>query len=93
MCCGRAFIPKDLRHIVNLAEWREHLLHRVRRIVELTADPGIAELATELESYPGPLPAAPETTARNEIMMPLRLRHKDNELSFFSTVATFGRWW
>jgi len=77
-------------HIVNLAEWRGHLLHRVHRIVELTADPEIAKLAAELESYPCPNPES-ETTAPNEIMMPLRLRLDDDiELSFFSMVATFG---
>jgi len=77
-------------HIINLGEWRGHLLHRVRRIVEFTADPDIAKLAAELESYPHPH-REPDTTLPNEIMMPLRLRLGSGaELSFFSMVATFG---
>jgi hypothetical protein len=75
-------------HIINLGQWRGHLLHRVRRIVELTADPDIMKLADELESYPG---ADAGPTVPGEIMMPLRLRAPDgSELSFFSMVATFG---
>ena len=77
-------------HIINLGEWRGHLLHRLQRIVELTADPDIVKLAAELESYPHPQPE-PGAGPPNEIMIPLRLRGPDgSELSFFSMVATFG---
>jgi transcriptional regulator with XRE-family HTH domain len=80
-------------HIINLGEWRGHLLHRLRRIVELTADSDIIKLAEELETYPYD-DAKPEPTlpGPGEIMMPLRLRLPDSgaELSFFSMVATFG---
>ena len=34
--------------IVNLSEWRAHLLGRLRRQVALTADPGLAALYEEL---------------------------------------------
>src|SRR6201991_5095389 len=37
--------------IVNLAEWREHILSRLARQIALTADPGLSELRTELESF------------------------------------------
>jgi len=80
-------------HIINLGEWRGHLLHRVRRIVELTADPDIVKLAVELETYPCDDRPEPEPTlpGPGEIMMPLRMRGEDGaELSFFSMVATFG---
>jgi hypothetical protein len=77
-------------HIINLSQWRGHLLHRVRRIVESTADPDIAKLATELEAYPGADPQ-PDADPASEIMMPLRLRLESGAvLSFFSMVATFG---
>jgi len=72
--------------IANLAEWREHLLHRLRRQVALTADDEVAELLAELESYPG-APDDEEAPPHNDIVVPLRLK---NGLSFFSTVATFG---
>lgn len=71
--------------IANLGEWREHLLHRLRRQAALTGDPATAALLEELEGYPG----APdgERPPHNDIVVPLRLR---DGLAFFSTVATFG---
>ncbi len=73
--------------IANLGEWRAHLLDRLRREVALTADPALAELLEEAEAYPGePAPA----TAEHAIAVPLRLRTEAGELSFLSTVATFG---
>ncbi|MET9021344.1 helix-turn-helix transcriptional regulator [Actinopolymorpha sp. NPDC004070] len=45
--------------IVNLAQWRSHVLRRVRRQLERTAADGLAPLLTELEGY-GP-PAAQST--------------------------------
>jgi transcriptional regulator with XRE-family HTH domain len=76
--------------IANLGEWRAHLLDRLRRQVSLTADPGLAELYSELLSYPGGdgHEALPDPGA---IFVPLRLRGEDGEeLAFFSTVSTFG---
>src|SRR5271154_4116351 len=37
--------------IVNLAEWRGHLLDQLRRQVELTADTALIELLREVSSY------------------------------------------
>ncbi|HEX2128342.1 MAG TPA: helix-turn-helix transcriptional regulator [Solirubrobacterales bacterium] len=77
--------------ILNLGEWRAHLLERLERQVALTNDPGAAELLEELRGYPGPDP--PERSARSaadEIVATLRLATDAGELSFFSTVATFG---
>lgn len=82
--------PRGLaRHIVNFAEYRHHLLTRLRREVMLTADEGLAALYEELVAYPAPddevfLDSAPP------VVMPLRLRTDAGELSFFSTIATFG---
>lgn len=39
-------------HITNLGEWRAHLLGRLRRQVDQTADPGLADLLAELRGYP-----------------------------------------
>lgn len=75
--------------IVNLAQVRRHLLDRLRRQLEVTADPAVAALLTEVEGYPGgtdePGPAPGE-----ELVLPIRLRTEDGELAFFSTLATFG---
>ncbi len=77
--------------IANLAQWREHLLSRLRREVAVTGDQESAELYRELLDYPVP---GDEPTAVSavvgELFVPLRLRHGANELSFFSTVTTFG---
>ena len=72
--------------IVNLAQWRSHVLHRLAREVAVTADPGLAELHRELSSLPGGWDPAPP----DGIAVPLRLRHEDIELAFLSTVTTFG---
>jgi transcriptional regulator with XRE-family HTH domain len=77
--------------IVNLAEWRRHLLVRLRRQIELTADDELAELYTELRSYSSDgAEAADSPTERSPVVAPLRIRHGDGELAFFSIVASFG---
>src|SRR5262249_36868815 len=79
--------------IVNLAEWRAHLLERLRRQVRVTRDPVLEGLLRELTAYPGgaartashaPAPAA------DDIAVPLRLRTHGGVLSFLSTVTVFG---
>lgn len=74
--------------IVNLAEWRAHLLDRLSRDIEATASPALIELRAELDAYPCP-PAAsrPDTRA---VLVPLRLRADDTVLSLFSTTTVFG---
>ena len=78
--------------IVNFAEWSEHLLHRLRRQFVLTRDAEVGELYAELRSYPGV--AADEAHVEGEdpasLAVPLRLRAGDGELTFISTVTTFG---
>ncbi|MDT7728903.1 MAG: hypothetical protein QOI21_5479 [Actinomycetota bacterium] len=78
-------------YIVNLGEWRSHLLGRLRRQVAQTADPALSVLLTELREYPCDQ-AVPEVEVPGpgDIVIPLRIREGDDELAFFSTVATFG---
>lgn len=76
--------------IVNLAQWRAHLLERLRRQVELTADPVLAELLKELQAYPVPRAAGPALKAVSEVVVPLQLRAGDTVLSFISTTTVFG---
>jgi transcriptional regulator with XRE-family HTH domain len=73
--------------IENLAEWRAHLLHRLRRQVELTADRGLVDLEKELLTYPAPREAGGATDG---ILVPLRIRVGECVLSFFSTTMVFG---
>jgi transcriptional regulator with XRE-family HTH domain len=77
--------------IINLGEWRAHLLGRLRRQVAVTADPDLARLYDELRAYPCDQPEpAIDLPGPADIVIPLRLRHDGRELAFFSTVATFG---
>jgi transcriptional regulator with XRE-family HTH domain len=76
--------------IANLAEWRGHLLDRLRREIAATADIRLAELLAELEAFPRPDASVPPRPPQGAIAVPLVLRHDGRELTFFSTVATFG---
>ena len=84
-----AFHPEALApRTVNLAEWAGHLLERLHRQCEATADPGLLALYRELKSYSiparsGPLP--PDTVA-----IPLKLRFGGDVLSFMSATMIFG---
>ena len=74
--------------IVNLGDWRAHILERLERQIAVTGSPALAVLLDELRAYPAP---EPETGAHHDIALPLRLRGPDgDELSFISTIATFG---
>jgi len=76
--------------IVNLAEWRAHLLERLGRQAVATGDPALAALHEELAAYPGAGPGPPHDPAAGEIAVPLRVRAGDAVLSFISTITTFG---
>jgi len=77
--------------IANLPQWRAHLLDRLGRQAVSTGDPAVAALYAELSALPcdGP-PAEPHDPVAGEIAVPLRLRVGDTQLSFISTVTTFG---
>jgi len=81
--------------IVNLPEWRAHLLARVSRQVELTADPRLSDLLQELSEYDR------NQSARNtdppvsdqsltSAAVPLRLHTEHGTLSLISTTMVFG---
>ena len=73
--------------ILNLGEWRGHLLARLRRESALRGDPRLDELLAEVAAYPGEDQPARSGT---EIMVTLRLASSAGELTLFSTVTTFG---
>lgn len=79
--------------IRNLGSWRAHLLERLGRQIALTGDPALVTLREEVEAYPAPGlgPTHPGPTAIGEIAVPLELTGPGGvELSFYSTMATFG---
>jgi transcriptional regulator with XRE-family HTH domain len=73
--------------IVNLAEWRGHLLDRLARQIALTGNEALKTLEDELRGYPG---GEESRGAGNELAVPLRLRSDTGELAFISTITTFG---
>jgi transcriptional regulator with XRE-family HTH domain len=79
------------RRIGNLGEWRAHLLGRLRRQVDATADPDLTALYKELQSYPcdDPEPEV-EVPGPGDIVVPLLIRQGDRELAFISTTTVFG---
>jgi transcriptional regulator with XRE-family HTH domain len=80
------------RQIVNLGEWRSHLLERAKRQWRLTRDPALEALLREVGGYKieAREPDGATTSMPNEIAIPLRLRGPGGVLSFLSTVTVFG---
>jgi transcriptional regulator with XRE-family HTH domain len=75
--------------IANLAEWRAHLLSRLRRQAELTADAAALELLREVSAYPAPAGKLPPALD-HDIAVPFRIRTASGLLSFFSMTTVFG---
>lgn len=77
--------------IANLAEYGAHLLTRLNRQALLSGDPGLTALHDEVAAYPGIERASSSAVEPEDLLFsPLRLRSGDDELLFFSTLATFG---
>lgn len=77
--------------IANFAQWRAHVLHRLRRQVELSADVVLAELLRELEQLPAPAGEAPAVNPSVAgVVVPLRLHSPLGQLSFLGTTMVFG---
>lgn len=80
--------------IANLAEWRAHILGRLRRQVESTADPVLADLLSELRGYPagGDQPPGFVRAERDYagVVVPLEFMTGTGVLAFFSTTTIFG---
>ncbi len=77
--------------IVNLSAWRTHLFERLRHQIAVSADPVLAALLEELQSYPTPPDDVPyEAIALNAVALPLQLRTAMGVLSFISTITVFG---
>jgi hypothetical protein len=84
-----AFHPEALAaRTVNLAEWCGHLLERLHRQCEATADPELLKLYAELKAYPIPARSAPP--ASDNVAIPFRMRLDGEVLSFISTTMIFG---
>src|SRR3954471_15008001 len=76
--------------IVNLGEWRAHLLDRLGRQAVVSGDPAMFALHEELAGYPGGEPGPAPDLEAGSIAVPLRLAVDGDELAFISTATTFG---
>jgi hypothetical protein len=73
--------------ILNLAEWRAHVLGRLAREVATSGSDGLRELYDELLGYPGGLD--PSVDDRG-VAVAMVIDSPAGPLSFLSTVTTFG---
>ncbi len=77
----------------NLPEWRSHLLARLRRQIEITADPVLVALLRELQAYPAGQAASGKPGAAPDyggVIVPFQLVSDFGILSFLSTTTIFG---
>jgi transcriptional regulator with XRE-family HTH domain len=79
--------------IANLPEWRAQLLARLRRQIDLTADPVLVKLLRELLTYPAGrsgsgAPAGDRANA--EVVIPMQLDTEGGRLELLSTIMMFG---
>jgi transcriptional regulator with XRE-family HTH domain len=89
-----ALHPEGLApRIANLPEWRAQLLARLRRQIDLTADPILVMLLRELLAYPGGragsgAPAGDHANA--DVVIPMKLVTDGGRLELLSTIMMFG---
>jgi transcriptional regulator with XRE-family HTH domain len=76
--------------ILNLDVWADHLLTRLRREVELTADPRLCDLLREAETLHRSPRGRSHVVPTPALAIPLRIQTTLGPLSFFSTVTVFG---
>lgn len=77
--------------ILNLPEWRHHLLSRLQREAEISGDAVLLALHAELRAIAAPILLRPPDVTLG-IAIPLRIRNPQggNALSFLSTTTVFG---
>src|ERR1700761_4825268 len=84
-----SFHPEALAaRTANLAEWCGHLLERLHRQCETTADPELIKLYHDLKAFKIPARAAP--IVADSVAIPFKLRYEGEVLSFISTTMVFG---
>jgi transcriptional regulator with XRE-family HTH domain len=79
--------------IMNLAQWRTHLLERLGHQVAATGDPALGALLADLHHLPPPDSHTQQESlggGHMGIAVPLRLQGPSGVLSFISTTTIFG---
>jgi transcriptional regulator with XRE-family HTH domain len=79
--------------IANFSEWRGHLLERLRRQIDLTADAVLVDLLQELRTYTGGSTGRTKKEPHLDpagVVVPLQLVTDAGTLSLVSTTTVFG---
>lgn len=79
--------------IVNLTQWRHHVIERVARSAEMSADPVLIDLVTELRNYPMSRPGLTTHSVMpdgGDVFVPFQIESEMGVLSFMSTTTVFG---
>jgi transcriptional regulator with XRE-family HTH domain len=77
--------------IANGPEWHAHVVARLRRQCEMTADPVLADLLREVEAYAPGQPAAPgRLPGHADVAVLFQLHSPAGLLSFYTTTMVFG---
>ena len=74
--------------ITNLVEIRAGVLTSLQRQITSTADPDLQDLYDELRAYSDI--SRPDQPGPAEVVVPMKLRHGEHELSLLTTISTFG---
>jgi hypothetical protein len=83
--------PNGMRpRVRNFDAYALHLVSRLRHDVTTSGDPELQELLLEIEGYPGILELTGTCVEPGAVALPLRLTTDLGELSFITTIATFG---
>src|SRR3984957_14208766 len=85
--------PRGLApRIVNLAEWREHVVAVLRQQIEVRANLGIQSLLAEILGYPTPPggAASADTERPQRYATPLQIATSAGTVAFLSTTTIFG---
>jgi transcriptional regulator with XRE-family HTH domain len=80
--------------IRNLAQWRSHVLLRLRQQIDVCVDEELLHLHDELAAYPAPAStpglAPRDTMPANNVVIPLCLSTADGDLALISATTIFG---
>jgi transcriptional regulator with XRE-family HTH domain len=79
-------------HILNFAQWRGHILERLREQIDVSGDAKLVRLLAELREFPHAQMDKPRenTILFGGIAVPLRLQTPAGVMSFISTTTVFG---
>ena len=76
--------------IANLPQWHAHVVARLRRQCDVTADPVLARLLDEIQGYAPRNAHAAARTEYQDVAVPFQLISAAGVLSFYSTTMVFG---